>query len=114
MMATYHAETPDSVYISSTHHLTTIPEIQKIRDWLPWSIANIFLGWGIAGLLPLIFTLLCRNDKRNNDLTGARTMSTLALVFNIVITLLGIAGWICLVILLINVRRMYYFSYPKY
>jgi len=111
MMATYHTETPDSVYISSPQHITTISEIQKIRDWLPWSIVNIFVGWGFGGLFPLIFTILCRNNKRNNNLNGARTMSTLALVFNIISTLSGIAGWVYLIILLVHVRPISRFYY---
>ncbi|UJR20501.1 hypothetical protein I4U23_023629 [Adineta vaga] len=114
MMASYHTETPETVYISSAHHINPIVEIEKVRDWLPWSVVNIFVGWGIGGLLPLIFTLLCRNDKQRNDLQGARTMSTLSLVFNIIITLTGIAGWICLIVLLVNARRLYDMYYTNY
>jgi hypothetical protein len=106
-MATYHTNTPDSVYIPSSRHVTTTSDIDKIREWLPWSIINIFIGWGLGGVLPLIFTLLCRFNKRNNDLQGARTMSTLALVFNILVTLGGIAGWIWLIIFFAYLRRVY-------
>ena len=115
MMASYHTEAPENVHISTIHHVSPGVQVERIRDWLPWSIVNIFVGWGIGGLLPLIFTLLCRNDKRRNDLQGARTMSTLAFVFNIIITLSGLAGWICFIILLVAARRlydMYYVNYP--
>ncbi|CAF2180559.1 unnamed protein product [Rotaria magnacalcarata] len=73
-------------------------EINTIRDWLPWSIINIFIGFIVAGILPLIFSIICRNRKRENNVHGARTMSTLALVFNILVTLGGIAGWIGLIV----------------
>jgi hypothetical protein len=70
------------------------PEIKKIRDWLAWSIISIFLGGLIPGFLPIIFSLICRSKKGKNDIHGARTMSTLALVFNIICTIFGILGLI--------------------
>ena len=81
------------------------PSIAQIRDWLPWSIINIFIGWIFAGILPLIFSLLCRSYKSSNNASSARTMSTLALVFNILVTLGGIAGWIALIVLLVLANR---------
>jgi len=103
-MAFYNTATPDSVYIQPTDNVTRTPEIDKIREWLPWSIINIFIGLGLGGIMPLIFSLLCRNNKRNNDFNGARTMSTLALVFNVIVTLSGIAGWISLIFFIIRFR----------
>jgi hypothetical protein len=80
-------------------------ETSKIRDWLLWSIINLFLG-GILGLLPLVFSLICRSKKRKNDINGAGTMSTLALVFNIIITIMEVATLIGLIIyLFIFVQR---------
>jgi hypothetical protein len=104
MSAYYNTGAPDSVYIRSTDNVTTTPDIHKIREWLPWSIINIFIGLGLGGIMPLIFTMLCRNNKRNNDFNGARTMSTLALVFNSIVTLSGIAGWIFLIFFIIRFR----------
>ncbi len=75
-------------------------EIRKIRDWLPWSIINFFLGGILLGLLPLIFSLICRSKKRKNDINGARTMSTLALVFNILITIISIVTAVALLMYL--------------
>ncbi|UJR18280.1 hypothetical protein I4U23_005183 [Adineta vaga] len=77
------------------------PEILQIRDWLPWSIVNIFIGWIFAGILPLIFSLICRSYKQSNNISGARTMSTLALVFNILVTLSSIAGYIGLIVAIV-------------
>jgi len=79
---------------------TAQPDIRKIRDWLPWSIINLFIGGLILGLLPLIFSLISRNKKGKNDINGARTMGTLALVFNIIITIIGIASLIALFVYL--------------
>lgn len=69
-----------------------VPDVTGIRDYLVWSIINIFLGWIIIGFLPLIFSLICRSHKRVHNVDSARTMGTLALVFNILITLGGIIG----------------------
>lgn len=76
------------------------PSIAQIRDWLVWSIINIFIGWLFIGIIPLIFSLVCRSYKKSNNITGAKTMSTFALILNILITLCGIAGWIALIFLL--------------
>jgi hypothetical protein len=81
------------------------PSIAQIRDWLPWSIVNIFIGWLFAGIVPLIFSIVCRSHKRSNDASGARTMGTLALVFNILVTLGGIAGWITLIVVVVIVSK---------
>jgi len=81
------------------------PSITQIRDWLPWSIVNIFIGWLFAGIVPLIFSIVCRSHKRTNNESGARTMGTLALVFNILVTLGGIAGWITLIVLVVIVNK---------
>ena len=35
------------------------PKTQPIRDWLPWSIANIFIAWGLLAFVLLIFSLIC-------------------------------------------------------
>jgi hypothetical protein len=66
--------------------------IHAIRDYLAWSLINLFCGWGIGGFIPLIFSILCRNSKSTNDYSGAQTMSTLALVANIIITIAGVIG----------------------
>ncbi len=112
-MASYNIATPESVYIPSSHQVTPTPDIRKIREWLPWSIVNIFLGWGLGGIIPLIFSLLCRYNKRNNDLKSARTVSMLALVFNILVTLGGIAGWVCLTVFVLLARQIARISIPK-
>jgi hypothetical protein len=60
----------------------------------------MFIGGVIGGILPLIFSIICRSHKSSNNESGARTMSTLALVFNILVTLGGLAGWITLIVVL--------------
>ncbi|CAF1301120.1 unnamed protein product [Adineta ricciae] len=82
------------------------PTITQIRDWLPWSIINMFIGGILLGLIPLSFSIICRNHKRSNNASSARTMSTLALVFNILITLIGLALWITLIVLLVQANRV--------
>ncbi|CAF1163029.1 unnamed protein product [Adineta steineri] len=91
------------IYIMPNNYID--PSIAQIRDWLPWSITNIFIGWCLLGFLPLIFSLICRSRKTSNDASGARTMSTLALNFNILVTLVGLAAWIGLIIALVAINK---------
>lgn len=97
-MATYTANAPPPVYIPPQHQFIPAPVASNIRDWLPWSIINLFIGWGLIGFIPLIFSIICRSNKRKNDVEGARSMSTLALVFNIIVTIGGILAWIGFII----------------
>jgi hypothetical protein len=107
-MATYTVNAPppptytsQPMYVAPVPQFIPAPEVNHIRDWLPWSIINVFIGFGLAGFIPLIFSIICRSNKRKNDAHGARTMSTLALIFNILITIGGIAGWIGFIIWLV-------------
>lgn len=98
-------------YPTATNAPTVYPaqirvDIGKIQDWLPWSIVNIFLGGLIPGIIPLIFTLVCRDKKKKNDLKGARTMSKLALASNIIVTFVAIAAVIAVII--------YFTLWPRY
>ena len=102
MAVIFHADS-GTVNISSTSDKTS--EIRRISDWLIWSIANIFLGWGLGGVIPLICSLLCRYYKRMNNVEQAQTMCKLALITNIIGTISGLIGWITLIILLINNHR---------
>ena len=70
----------------------------QIKDYLVWSILNLLFGWFLGGILPLIFSLICRSNKNVNDYNGAKTMSTLALIFNILVTVCGLLGWIGLIV----------------
>ncbi|CAF3753337.1 unnamed protein product [Rotaria socialis] len=75
-------------------------DIRKINDWLPWSIISLCVGGLLIGVIPLIFSLVCRSKKGKNDVKGARTMSKLALVFNVIVTVLALAASIALVVYL--------------
>lgn len=97
---------PPPMYYPPQSQFVSPGEVQNIRDWLPWSIVNIFIGWGLAGILPLVFSILCRNHKRSNDYQSAKTMSTLALVFNILITIGGILAWIGFIVWLVIYIRV--------
>ena len=102
-MATYTSEVRPAFYFPPVQKSMEAPQLktQPIRDWLAWSIINIFVAWGLFAFVPLIFSLMCRSKKRKNNINGAQTMSTLALVFNITLTVLGVFGWISLIIYII-------------
>ncbi|CAF0938846.1 unnamed protein product [Rotaria sordida] len=85
---------------TSVQPLLITVDTSYINDYLPWSIVNLLCGWGFFGIIPLVFSIICRNDKSVNNLSGAQTMSKLALVFNILITIGGIIGWAIFIILI--------------
>ncbi|CAF3359028.1 unnamed protein product [Rotaria socialis] len=74
-------------------------DASAVSDYLPWSIVNLFFGWGFFGIIPLVCSIVCRNEKSANNLNGARTMSTMALILNIIITTGGVIGWIAFIVL---------------
>jgi hypothetical protein len=97
-----YVQPPNAVHV--LYQGQTHPSITQIHDWLPWSIINMFIDWIIDGIFPLIFSIVCISYKNSNNASRARTMSTLALVFNILVTLAGIGGWIALIVVLVVVK----------
>ncbi|CAF1397026.1 unnamed protein product [Adineta steineri] len=85
----------------------------RIYDWLPWSITNICFGGILIGVIPLPFSLLCRDYKTKNNASSARTMSKLALIFNILATLFEIAFWITFIVLAVN-GELVFSTYCRY
>ncbi|CAF3473270.1 unnamed protein product [Rotaria socialis] len=75
------------------------PVVKKIRDYLFWSIINIFIGGIVAGLIAVLFSYFTREQKRVNNLNEAKKWSRRALICNILTTTLGIIS-ICLLIAL--------------
>ena len=65
----------------------------KIRDYLAWSILNVFIGVFVLGLVALIMSIFVRNHRRDGDFAKARTYSGIALACNIVATVLGLIVW---------------------
>jgi heme/copper-type cytochrome/quinol oxidase subunit 2 len=110
-MDPYTANVYPPVPAPSMHEFVPSPEIHKIRDWLPWSIINIFLGWFLLGIIATVCSIVCRNRKRENNVQGARSMSTLALVINIISTLIGIVAWIGLIVYIVVVVRATKYTY---
>jgi hypothetical protein len=62
-------------------------------------------GGILLGILPLTFSLICRGHKRSNNADGARTMGTLALVFNILATVGGIVLYIVVIVLIVGAEK---------
>jgi hypothetical protein len=81
-------------------------DTSKVRDWLTWSIISLFIGGLIPGFLPLMFSLICRSIKKKNEIHGARLTSNCALMFNIIITILGAAVLIGVFIYLLVFTQM--------
>lgn len=70
---------------------------KKIHAYLIWSINNLFFGGVIFGLIAIFLSYLTIWSKRENRLEDARRWSRVTLVFNIIVTILGILA-ICLAI----------------
>jgi len=94
------ANPPYAVPVVANYGMQTGFNTVLIKDYLAWSLINLFCGWGIGGFIPLIFSILCRNYKSVNDYSGAQSMSTIALVFNIIVTVAGTIGWIIFIIIM--------------
>jgi hypothetical protein len=94
------ANLPYAVPVVTNYGMQTGFNIVLIKDYLVWSLINLFCGWGIGGFIPLIFSILCRNYKSVNDYSGAQSMSTIALIFNIIVTVAGTIGWIIFIIIM--------------
>ncbi|CAF2861263.1 unnamed protein product [Rotaria sp. Silwood2] len=75
--------------------------VQRIHDWLGWSLLNLIIGWGFIGLIPLILSIICRKKKKINNYVEAHSMGKLALIFNIIITTIGAIGWIVLIVVMV-------------
>jgi hypothetical protein len=52
----------------------------------------------IFRLWVIIFSIICRNNKQNNNPTGAENMIRLALFFNLIITIGEIIAWTIFII----------------
>lgn len=65
------------------------PEISRIRDYLVWSIINVFVGGFILGIIAVLLSIQTRNRKLIGDIQGARSMSKVTLIFNILITIVS-------------------------
>ena len=95
-MAYYHQEQSPPPYVASAYVVPSRPvSAFYVRDYLVWSVINIFCGWGLLGLIPLVCSIICRNNKNVNNYSAAQSWSTLALIANIIIiTIVGAISWI--------------------
>jgi hypothetical protein len=67
------------------------PQTASIRDYMVWSIVNIFLGGVALGFIAVLLSMQTRNRKREGDVQGAKSMSNITLCCNIFITILFFA-----------------------
>jgi len=59
-----------------------------IRDYMVWSIVNIFLGGFLLGFILVYLSMQTKKRKQEGDVKRARTMSRITLIANILITIL--------------------------
>lgn len=97
-MAYYQQSQAPPPYVPTAHVIPSGPSAFHVRDYLAWSIINICCGWGIMGLIPLVCSIICRNNKNVNNYSGAQSWSTLALIANIIVTIIGGLGWLGFII----------------
>ena len=93
--------TAEPIAVIAYHRVVLVQVVAPgVRDWLAWSIINVFMGWVLLGALPLFFSIICRTQRRRNDVEGARAFGKLALGFNIVVTTVTVPIWLAAIILL--------------
>jgi Interferon-induced transmembrane protein len=68
-------------------------ESETIRDYLPWSILNVFLGVFILGIIAIVCSMQVPTSLRSNNFLEARIGSTRALICNIIATIGGLSIW---------------------
>lgn len=66
---------------------------EKIRDYLPWSIFNMFFGVLLLGILGLIYSMRVRSEQTNGRYPEARQASKSALISNAVCTVIAAGIW---------------------
>jgi hypothetical protein len=85
-----HVQMPYQGVIVQSNYIP--PQAVFIRDYMVWSIINVFLGGFILGIVAVILSSQTRKRKLMGDIQGAMTMSKLTLACNIIITIIGFAG----------------------
>ncbi len=80
-----------------TSHMTP-PQTVHIKDYMVWSIINVFLGGFILGFIAVLLSSQTRRRKQEGDVNGARTMSNITLTCNILITIIFFATTAFLVV----------------
>jgi hypothetical protein len=80
----------------------------SVRDYMTWSIVNIFLGGIVLGLVAVLLSTQTRMRKGAGDLRGARRMSKITLILNVFSTLISFAASAFLIVYLV-----YFISDPN-
>ena len=93
------------------------PNIQKIHEYLPWSIINICFGGCVLGIIAIILSLQTRSRKRSGDAASARCWSIATLIYNICVSLVGIGIIIFIIVyfvVVVNAVKNVSDSYQSY
>jgi hypothetical protein len=64
------------------------PQTAQIKDYMIWSIINLFLGGLFLGLIAILLSLQTRRRKMDGDVIGARSLSRITLACNALITII--------------------------
>jgi hypothetical protein len=64
------------------------PQTAHIRDYMIWSIINVFLGGCLLGFIVVYLSMQTKKRKQEGNVQGARSMSKITLTCNILITIL--------------------------
>lgn len=83
---------PPSPYVYPYPNPSAQPH-SKIRDYLPWSIVNVFLGGIILGLIAIFLSFNVKKRSRRGDYMGAEKLSVITLLWNIFASIAGVVIW---------------------
>ena len=94
---------PVAIYPQGVMYPPMNPNIQKIHEYLPWSLINLCLGGFILGLIPVAFSLQTRSRKQRGDAGSAKCWSRATLICNICVTLISIGLIIFIIVYYVTV-----------
>ncbi|CAF0849165.1 unnamed protein product [Adineta steineri] len=92
----------NSTFPSINLNRNIIQSTDKINSYIVWSVINIIFCSICLGCVALYYSIKTRDFKREGLMQDALNTSKVARNINIVTTIIGIFGWVILLILLIQ------------
>lgn len=76
---------------------TTQPPQQRVRSYLCWSITNLLFGWIVCGVVAVIFSVRVIRYRDRQNYYRAHRYRKLALITNIIGSILTTIVWIAII-----------------
>ncbi|CAF1089900.1 unnamed protein product [Didymodactylos carnosus] len=105
----YSPYSPNTVYYPASAQPVLVPvyTTSNVPDFMCWSIANIFFGGIILGLISVAMSIAVRNYKQSGDNNAAKGWSIATGIWNGFVTLGTIALIVVIIVVIIPFYRYY-------